>query len=534
MNKLKTLALPLLGGFFYALGFPSFLAESIWIAPIIGYAILFNTLGKRDGTSSFLKVLAFSAGFNFLGFYWIPHTIHVFGELPIWIAFFLGIFFSIIILPQLWAFIFIKYLLSKFSRSKQFLEGLKPTQTILFFSILMTALEYFTPQQFPAHIGHGWLIFPSFIGLATTFGATLYSFINFLTAKLIVDIVQNKRVLFFPAAIIIVLLVLSPLEFSKKKTVNKSINLRIVQANIGNFMKIHAERGGIESINEVFKRYYKYSTVEPNAPIDLIIWPETAFPYSMITSQIKKTGIGLPKLFKTVSSQMNAQMLFGGYDRIEGSSFGNYFQTEYNSAIHIDNEAKILNAYHKQVLIPFGETLPFPSFINNFLADKLSSVSFFAQGSEHTKFETRNNLTFMTPICYEILYSDFIREYYLAAGSPDFMINLTNDSWYGDTSEPHQHLFLAKWRAIEFKTPIVRTTNTGITSVHYPDGSESKRLGVFEQNNLDIKLEIKNKHHTLFAKYGMLFNYLLWFILFGLSFLPILGKEILLSKDHAA
>ena len=92
------------------------------------------------------------------------------------------------------------------------------------------------------------------------------------------------------------------------------------------------------------------------------------------------------------------------------------------------------------------------------------------------------------------------------------MINLTNDSWYGKTMEPEQHLFLAKWRALEFNLPIVRSTNTGISSIIYADGSESRRLGVYETGNLDLKISFGRNEKTLYERFGILILLPMFFI----------------------
>jgi apolipoprotein N-acyltransferase len=71
------------------------------------------------------------------------------------------------------------------------------------------------------------------------------------------------------------------------------------------------------------------------------------------------------------------------------------------------------------------------------------------------------------------------------------------------TAEPHQHLFLTKWRSVEFNLPVIRSTNTGITTVIFPDGSESARLGVGEKNYMDLELKISTREKTIFQRYGI-------------------------------
>jgi apolipoprotein N-acyltransferase len=118
--------------------------------------------------------------------------------------------------------------------------------------------------------------------------------------------------------------------------------------------------------------------------------------------------------------------------------------------------------------------------------------------------ELSNGLRFITPICYEILESNYMRDLLNQWKNNHFIVNHTNDSWYGATAEPYQHLFLSKWRALEFQLPVLRSTNTGITSVIYPDGSESKRLGINEENVLDLTVDIPFAQNTVYQIYGML------------------------------
>src|SRR5690606_21675085 len=112
---------------------------------------------------------------------------------------------------------------------------------------------------------------------------------------------------------------------------------------------------------------------------------------------------------------------------------------------------------------------------------------------------------------------------------PDFLLNLTNDSWYGDTAEPYQHLFLAKWRAIEFGIPMVRSTNTGITSVVYPDGSESERTGIYEETSLEISLPHSKSAPTPYQRFGILIMWVIWLSMTGIA----LGFSHLSRKTFA-
>lgn len=97
------------------------------------------------------------------------------------------------------------------------------------------------------------------------------------------------------------------------------------------------------------------------------------------------------------------------------------------------------------------------------------------------------------------------------------MINLTNDSWYGDTVEPEQHLFLTKWRSLELNLPILRSTNTGISTIIDEKAQELSRLKYGIAGNLDISLPIvdtNKKEITFFQKFGFWGNIPIWILLF--------------------
>ncbi|MGK0368058.1 MAG: apolipoprotein N-acyltransferase [Thermoproteota archaeon] len=513
INKAEIL-LCILAGLLYCLGFPSIFGETLFITPILGHALLFFLTKNKSLKIQLLYVLFFSVGFNVFGFYWITKTLVEFGQLPFILAQLLSLLFSLIILPQHWVY----FLAQKYLPVKK----IKGLQLLIILAALFTTVEYFTPQQFPAHVGHSWFLFAKYLGIATIFGAPFFSFLNIFIAQSLAEAYESKKIRSYYYLVPILLIALIPLDSSKIEGPSKNLNLRVVQANVGNFMKVNAEKGGVSSISEIFKRYsnlsvspYPFNQGKP----DLIIWPETAYPYSMTSEKIKDQAKFMPSLFSNIIKKMDTTLLTGGYDRKLNSKAYDYFETEYNAVFKFKGTG-LSQVYHKKKLIPFGETLPFPDFINDFLNKQIASISFFASGEQYTRFVIRGSqskeLSFISPICYEILYSSFIREYLenLKDKQPDFIVNLTNDSWYGDTAEPYQHLFLAKWRAIEFKLPIVRSTNTGITSVIFPDGSESKRLLHGELKNLDLEVELKQYSTTLFQKYGFKLNFILWIFLF--------------------
>ncbi len=526
---MKSILLCFIAGFIYAFGFPLTWAPSFFLMPIIGMALfmsqfhVFNPKKEYRFKKELLNFFAFSFAIYLFGYYWIPYTMEQFGEIPFPLNYLVGSLFTLIALPQYFLFFILYY----FVRKKY--DTALPLWLIAF---ILTALDYFTPQQFPAHIGHSWIQLKSYLGLSQIFGYSIFSFTSYWLSMGLLRFVQQKRpewnsLLFF----IIVLGLSFSFPLSRQKKIAQTTQIRMVQANIGNFLKVDSEKGGVTSRKVVDDRYWELSTAPTDQPLDLIIWPETSYPRLMSSSTLQAAPHLLPSLIRKISQETGAEIFLGGYDRNPNSNLFSSFESEYNTGFFIDDQGRLKDYYHKIKLIPFGEGLPFGP-LNEFLSRYLNNISFFAKGNQYTLFKTRKDIPFINLICYEILFPRFVLNFLdQLKERPQFIINLTNDSWYGDTSEPYHHLLLSKWRAIELNIPIVRMTNTGISSVIYPDGSESRRTGIYKKENLDHGLITSPGSATLYEQFGFL-NLTGLVLLIGL--LSFLSKKLKTppSKDH--
>lgn len=480
--------LSLVAGGLYALTYPSFLGAG-WM-PLLFVALplfLWSLENQRTLPRIFLIILCYNTGLNVTGYYWIPHTLREFGELPYVVSVVLGLFFALILQPHWWLYGIMK-------RYRPHLNW-QSEKVILGLAFLITMLERFFPQQFPSFAGSPWLHLAPYLGLAPIFGVVIFSFMTYWVAlETIVQLDQRKfRPMVWISLFIFVLFnALMPIQNPEAK---ESLKVRMVQANIGNFMKISSEKGEHNSYEAVSAKYLKLST-EKADKVDLVVWPETAYPSSFFGHFTE-----LHEIFRTIMKSTNAEMLIGGYDHNMDKGLNELHDSVYNSSLLL-SENKMKTAYHKNILIPFGETLPFGPF-NTQIVSVVPAVSLFARGEGTPLMETKTGHRFVTPICYEILESNYMRSLLNQWGDNHFIVNHTNDSWYGDTAEPHQHLFLSKWRALEFMLPIVRSTNTGITSVIYPDGSESPRLRVGEEAYLDVNVPMV-RQNTFYQIYGVL------------------------------
>lgn len=514
---------PFVGGFLYAAGFPMTFAPNFFLFPIIGITLLFSSLGfvhenaERSLFQQCLSLLAFSVSYCLLGYYWIPYTLTEFGEIPFPFNYTLGVLFSLIIVPQFWVFIFGHMLLKKFNFKSSYFVSSTSRRNMLF-ALALTLVEYFTPQQFPAHLGHPWLQFSPYLGLAPLFGTPLFSFISYWIAFALIGFIKKRAVDRWAIGSVVLFLILNfSLKIQLPEQTDSTNRIRLVQANIGNYIKINSEKGKLFAVNQVVETFKTLSLKQSDQQVDLIVWPETAYPRLLSADAMKINQSSVPKIFKDTILESGAELFVGGYDKNKYDEY--FFESEYNTAFHFTSSAELKDVYHKMKLIPFGESLPFGP-MNRFFAKSLQNISFFAKGKKHTLFTTINGTPFTSAICYEILFSSFIREYLNTVETqPQFLLNITNDSWYGDTAEPYQHLFLAHWRALEFNLPIVRMTNTGISSLLNQDGSESKRLGIGEANILDLEVKTNKRNPTLFQILGIWGTVIITVVLYFLMFI---------------
>ncbi len=525
---------PLLAGSFYAWGFPIKGIPSFFMAPLLSVLMLFGSWSLfRDvfcWKSDLKKIFLFYLGAWFAGYNWIPETLRIFGEIDFPWNYALGSLSSLIILPQfLGFFLFLLWCRKKIRQSKIVAWIFYP----LNLALLMTLCEEFVPQLFPTHLGHPYLALAPYLGLAPWIGVAGFSFLSYWAVfEFLFYFLQKKGSSLFlqcrPNFILLGVIwiffifgnVFLKLEFIPNS--QRTMNVRLVQANLESYLKVASEKGNSSALREVFALYRTLSFAPVERPLDLLIWPETAYPYTLDLRNRVAFNQDIPLFFTELSSMQLSDLLMGGYEwgRPENKDD---FETTYNSTFYfkIDSQKKVslVDAYQKMLLIPFGETLPFGP-LNSFLGSYIKNISYFKKGEHFTLFEARKKNYFISAICYEILFSSFIREYLShVQNPPHFLVNLTNDSWYGDTNEPYQHLFLAKWRALEFNLPIVRSTNSGISTILYPDGSEAKRLKYGEKGVLDTELFLRDRVPTFFEKFGLGGTFVLWGIFLFFSVL---------------
>jgi apolipoprotein N-acyltransferase len=200
----------------------------------------------------------------------------------------------------------------------------------------------------------------------------------------------------------------------------------------------------------------------------ILIWPESAFPFFLARE---------PDALSQITQLLGGRtLLITGAVRL-GEPFNPANPTVYNSIYVIDHDGSIVSIYNKVHLVPFGEYLPFQRFLEAIGLQQLTKLpGGFSAGDRRRPISVPGAPPALPLICYEAIFPD---ELMPDGPRPDWMVNVTNDGWFGISSGPYQHLQQARVRAVEQGLPMVRAANTGISAVIDPLGRivESLPLG---------------------------------------------------------
>ena len=293
------------------------------------------------------------------------------------------------------------------------------------------------------------------------------------------------------------------------------VSLRLVQPAIA-----QNEKWLPEKETEIFKRYLTLSTKETSADkkglsgTTHLIWPESAFPFLLTERKDALAAIGamLPE----------GTTLITGAARAESSVAGQAGGFVFNSIYTIDSEGVIASAADKVHLVPFGEYLPFQELAESLGLQQLTKIrGGFEPGNIRPLLSAMSGPVFLPLICYEIIFSGDVRPMVEGSKKPEWIVNLTNDAWFGMTPGPYQHLQQAIVRGVEEGLPVVRAANSGISSVTDSYGRVLGQMALGEMGVMDVELP-KPSPPTFFAENG----HLSFFILAGLMFLTgVFGRR---------
>ncbi len=417
---------------------------SFWWLTFVCPVILFISIANLTIRNA--AFLGFIFGLFFFGFGvpWTFNSIHEFGHAPLFLSAILA-GLLVIVLALFPAFV---ASLTVRLGSEKFLD----ISTAATFACLWVFFEWIRGWVFT---GFPWLLIGHvhhtgpLQGLLPVFGSFGASWVTILfgcfIAVLVLSEIKQKIV-----AVIALMIITISLYFANQiiwtQADDEKLDVVLIQGNISQEMKWDRTKHVY-----IMEKYLAMSKGHFDA--DIIIWPETAIPtyYSMVKdSFIRKV--------KQTADENNIDYLMGVF------TFDSNNAHVYNSVMTLGSE---LGFYRKQHLVPFGEYIPFRgllTFLERYIDLPMADIS----KGEGRPLVSLKGHPVGASICYEAVYGN---EVINAMPEAKFLINVSNDAWFGDSLAPHQHLEITRSRAVETGRYLLRSTNTGISAVIDPHGT---------------------------------------------------------------
>ncbi len=255
-----------------------------------------------------------------------------------------------------------------------------------------------------------------------------------------------------------------------------ALHLRLVQGNITQDLKWDPDH-----MREALQTLIRLSRGDGYEQADVIIWAETAFPFTL-----RPDSGWLDQLGGMLQPH---QLLVTGAVTAEGE--GENLRL-WNSIVAINADAQRVARYDKRHLVPFGEFVPLREYLP---LEKITPGSIdFSHGKRPPEMPLKQS-TARVLVCYEVIFPS-----YSDGDMPaEWLLNLTNDAWYGHSSGPYQHREMARFRAIEQGMPMVRVANTGITVAYDPYGRTLGHIPLNTQGVIDVALPLPLPESTPYS-----------------------------------
>jgi len=446
--------LALFCGLLFPLGFAPF---DYWPLTILSISLALYLISEKVENNTFLLGLFYGIGQWGFGISWVYVSIHYHGNQ--------GIFSSFLITS---AFVFFLSLYTglTFYLIKKIRTSNKNLNYLLLFPVVWVTVEIIRSYLFT---GFPWLIVGAslagtsvggWIPILGTYGATILSV---MISGCLVLFFRNKKKMHWSPALIIVIILLSSFTLNK---INWTKEISIIQASIYQPNLTLKEKWSSEGVRKTMSMIN--SSISNAQEGEFIIFPETAIIFdkddlnswfSDIQKEAKSRNISL--ISGIIAKDLQNPSLIERYNRIEG--FG-----------------AIKGHYDKIHLVPFGEYIPLRGYLDKFL-DILGINLINTLPGESYSLLKADNIAISASICYEIAFSDLVRK---TAKKGNLLVTISNDTWFGASIGPEQHLEIAQSRAHEHQKSLIRATNSGISAIIDRKGNVVNRQGFFENKNI--------------------------------------------------
>lgn len=450
------------------------------------------------------------------GYYWVAYSLHHFGNLPWAVSIFGLLIFALINQLQFPVYAVLhKWLWNRFGRGNVGLTVLA--------ALAYAGIDWLLPTIFQDTLGHSQHNAPWVRQAADIGGAFLLSFLIVLVNDVLYAAYRGLRdrnepslhpwmSAMFPRFALAGALVAATLGYGIYRTGQierlvaapvETLTAGVIQANIGDIDKLAAEAGLRRAADKVITTYLDLSerALTANPKPDFLVWPETAYPSTFRTPNTSSELARQQAIERFVRTR-EIPLLFGGYDFDGKHDYNSLFMLYPRASAELGGDGD-MEVYHKNVLLLFGEYIPgiqwFPS-----LGAMFPQVGNFGRGPGPSVYnltlpEGRRVKT-APVICYEILLPEYVID--AARQGSQFILNITNDSWFGPYGEPYLHLALSVFRSIETRQSQLRATNTGFSVMVRPDGEITHRSGLFKPEVLNMSVPIIAPVPTLMVMWG--------------------------------
>lgn len=517
-NLLKLVPWPFVGAgtlsaALLVLSFPPYLAWGLAFVGMVPFLLaLFRARSHWDAFWIGFPCMVF---FILFGFGWISFVATNFGGLPWIVGKLVLLLFALFAEAQYLIFALAAFSILQLIRARGKAGWGVSALWLVALPIAYVGMDFLYPKIFPSAFGHvlyGWF---SVAQLAEYTGVYVLSlpivWVNMALAVLLHKATTRERLSSPAMAVALIAAVGVGLLAADRwgtrriaelkeldKGYTKSLKFSLIQANIGDMDKLASEGGFEPAVQKVLSTYREMSkeAIAKYKP-DLIVWPETAFPFLFTHLQddlANRTGQARDAWMYALMREIDTPLYFGTYSAIDNR--------DYNSAFLLEPPFRQTAVYRKSILLAFGEYVPLGP-LSPLIQTLIPTIANFGRGPGPVALDFKG-VKLGPQICYEGIYPEHPRGA-VRAGA-DILLNITNDSWFGDTTEPWLHLALTAFRSIELRRPLVRATNTGISTIIDTTGEMRYRTRLFEKETLNAEVKAPGPDQaapvTFYIKHG--------------------------------
>jgi apolipoprotein N-acyltransferase len=435
----------------------AFAPFGLWmLAPLLVVPVM---LASLHGTPRQAAALAFcfGAGLFLCGTYWLYISIHVFGRAPLWLA--IGLMMAVVLIMAAW-YAAVGWL-------GAWIAGRDPWRLVLFAPAAWLAVEWL----------RGWFLsgFPWLTLGYSQPGSPLAGWlpvVGVYGVSLLVALSAAAAVAAFQARLRWLAIVIAILPWVGGALLQQAS----WTVPAGDALTVTVIQGGVSQDRKWLPEQFQPTLslyrdgLLAAADSDIVVWPEVAIP-----DVVDRVEPYLELLQRDIRSRRQT-LLLGILERDNGRV--------YNSVLLLDGGDR--QVYRKRHLVPFGEYFPVPDFIREWMRLMSLPNSDLHPGAERQPLlTTASGLDLAVAICYEDAYG---AEQLYALPDAGILVNVSNDAWFGDSIAPHQHLEIARVRALEAGRYVVRATNNGVSALIAPDGALLATAPQFEYASMTFKV----------------------------------------------